>query len=107
LDQKVGALLEQRGIEDIAQVVLLSDDEVNRATKLRSEGVLALRKSAVIPRPQLVRNTSGAADRMALAEKRATAIAQILESWGLLKGLSFDEQETLVREIVEITLPGG
>ena len=42
-----------------------------------------------------------------MTEKKAMAIAQILETWGVLKGLSHEQQEQLVREIVEVAVFGG
>jgi hypothetical protein len=103
LDKKVAELLNVHGIEDVPEVVLFSPNEAKRAPTLRRAGVLALNKSIVVPRSESLRNTSAGAERTALLERKAIAVAQILEGWGVLKGLSFDEQEILIRQIVEVT----
>lgn len=41
---------------------------------------------------------------MELAEKKAIGIAQLLHGMGLLSSLSFEEQEKLIRDILEIVL---
>ena len=107
LDNKVVKLLEARGVEDLPEVVLLAPDEKKRAAGLRREGIIVLNKEAIVPSSPARRHTAVDAERMALAEKKAVAVAQILETWGVLKGLSYDEQNQLVREIVEVTLFGG
>lgn len=106
-DQKVATMLESRGVEELPEVALLVPEDAGRATSLRREGILALRKSAVIPPPSSQRRTGSGNERQALAEKKAVAIAQVLETWGLLKGLSYVQQEQLIRELVEIALFGG
>lgn len=107
LEQKVTDLLGARGIEDMPEVVFLPPEEKRRAAQLRREGVIALSKSSVTPSSSAKRHTNADAARNALVESKITAVAQILDSWGLLKGLSYDEQEQLIREIVEVALFGG
>lgn len=107
LEKKVVELLESHGIEDVPDVVLLKPDETKRAASLRRGGVLALNKSAVVPQSTAQRNTGSNAEREALIEKKAVAIAQILNAWEVLEGLSFEEQEQLIRDIVEVALFGG
>lgn len=107
LDRKVTQLLEARGIEDVPEVVFLPPEERKRAAGLRREGIIVLNKTAVVPPSSARRHTGADAERAALIEKKAAAVAQILETWGVLKGLSYEEQERLVREIVEVALFGG
>jgi histidine kinase/DNA gyrase B/HSP90-like ATPase len=106
LEDKVAAMLETRGVEDVPEVVLLEHDETKRAATLRREGIIALRKSIVLP-PTAQRQTGVHAERTALTAKKATAIAQVLETRGLLRDLKFEEQEQLLREIMKVALFGG
>ena len=64
-------------------------------------------RAAVVPQSTAQRKTDSNAEREALVEKKAAAIAQILNAWQVLKGLSFEEQEQLIRDIVEVALFGG
>lgn len=107
LEKKVIAVLQSRGIEDVPEVMLLPPEDTRRAASLRRTGVLAYNKTAIIPPSQAQRNTDKNIERSALAEKKAIAVAQILDAWGVLKGLSFEEQEQLVHDILEVTLFGG
>jgi hypothetical protein len=99
-------MLKTRGVDDIPEVVLLAPQDVRRAAKLRRDGIVALRRSAVVPPSAAQRHTRADAEREALAAKKAAAIAQILHSWGLLEHLSYEEQEQLIREIVEVAVFG-
>ena len=106
LGDKVTQMLNARD-EDVPQVVLLQTDETERAGKLRREGIVALRRSEVIPPTTGQRRTPAEEERREqLAESRAIAVAQILESWGLMKELTYSDEEKLVREIVEVVLFG-
>jgi len=107
LEKKVAELLEFHGIEDVPEVVLLPPDETKRAASLRRNGVLALNKSSVVPKSNAQRKTGSNAEREATIEKKAIAIAQILSAWQVLKGLSFEEQEKLIHDIVEVALFGN
>jgi len=107
LEEKVAEIFQARGVQDVPDVVLLKPAETGRAASLRRDGIIAFRKSSVIPPNQAQRNTDTNDERSNLVEKKAIAIAQILDSWDLLKGLSHEEQEQLVREIVEVAFFEG
>lgn len=107
LEKKVNEILEARGVEDLPEVILLAPKDKHKSAEYRRKGVISLMKDAVVPPTSAQRHTTADAQRIALAEKKAIAVAQILETWGLLKGLTFSEQERLVREILEVTLFGG
>ena len=87
--------------------MLLPPDEMKRAASLRRSGVLTFNKSAVLPQSTAQRKTGANAEREALIERKAVAIAQILNAWHVLKDLSFEEQEQLIRDIVEVALFGN
>jgi hypothetical protein len=58
----------------------------------------------ILPPSLATRSTSVEGERRKLAEKKAVAVVQLLQGWGLLEKLTFDEQEKLVRDILEIVL---
>ena len=81
---------------------MLFRSEGSNAPDLRNEGVVALRKEVVIPESKAERQTSAERHRSAFMEQKAVAIAQILHAWGLMDSLSFEEQEMLVHDILEV-----
>lgn len=107
LAQRVAEIHDQLGVEDVPDVQLLPAGSEGRAEILRREGVIALRKVVVVPPSTASRFTGKEAWRMEFLEKKVIALTQILHSWGVLENLSFDEQERLVRDILEVTLLGG
>jgi hypothetical protein len=102
--EKVENALRSRGIEDVPAVVLLEPERLSEAGQLRADGIIALRKSAVVPPSGQQRRSPDEALRRELAEKKAVAIAQLLHGMGLLESLSYEEQEQLIRDILEIVL---
>jgi len=102
LSVKVEEALKLRGIEDIPEVVLLERKQMAAVPKLRHEGKLVLIKETVVPRLERSNQTAKGKVEQELAEKRAIAITQLLQGMGLLGTLSYDEQEQLVRDIMEI-----
>lgn len=101
---KVVAALKSRGIEDVPEVQLLAQAHVAEVPKLRKEGIIVLHREAVVPPSTQVRQTELEANRLKLAEKKAIAITQLLHGMGLLDSLSYEEQETLIHDILEIVL---
>lgn len=102
LDRKVSDMLRAHGIEDIADVRLLTNETPAAASSLRRTGALTFRKLAVVPTIQAERRTTSNQKDADLVEKKIIAIAQILDAWGLLKGIPHVEQEQLLREIAEV-----
>ena len=94
------------GVEDPAEVIMLASDEEAKAAPLRRDGKLVLRKSKVIPPSRALRQSKTEDHRQTFIEKKAAAVAQILDAWGLLDGLPFEQQEQLVRDILEVALFG-
>ena len=104
VEELVEASLKARGIEDIPDVELLEPARQSEIRKLRNQGTIALRKNAVIPPTTAKHRTAAEMERRKLAEKKAVAIAQLLHGWGLLDELAYEEQEKLIRDILEIIL---
>ncbi|MBI5761124.1 MAG: ATP-binding protein [Planctomycetales bacterium] len=102
LERLVEKQLKDHGVEDLAEVVLLDPIRQSEAPDLRDQGVVALRKRFVLPESQAVRQTAKEQERAAFMERKAVAIAQILHAWGLLESLSFQDQEKLVHDILEV-----
>jgi len=101
---KVQEALESRGIQDVPAIELIEKAREPEAQALRKEGAIVLRRSEVVPPSTQVRRTEVEANRQRLAEKKAIAIAQLLHGMGLLDSLSFQEQEKLIRDILDIVL---
>jgi hypothetical protein len=104
VDRKVEAALRARGIEDVPEVTLIDNDKAADAGKLRRAGRIVLHRSVVVPPSTSARQTEGDQHRRKLAEKKAVAITQVLHGMGLLNMLSYEEQEQLIRDILEIVL---
>ena len=96
--------LKEHGIEDVPQVSLLDRIQESEGSRLRRAGVLALRKANVIPASTASRYTGKERQRAQFLDAKAIAIAQILHGWGLLDDLSFEDQEKLVRDILEVAV---
>ncbi len=102
LEKLVERQLRDRDIEDIAEVRLLEPGKELDAPELRDQGVIALRKELVVPESRAARQTGPGQQREAFLETKAVAIAQILHAWGLMDTLSFEDQERLVHDILEV-----
>jgi hypothetical protein len=102
----VESALKAHGVEDIPEVVLLESGRQAEARQLRRQGTIALRREAVLPASS-AKLTVAEEQRQRLAEKKAVAIVQLLHGWGLLDDLSYDDQEKLVRGIIDIVLVEG
>jgi hypothetical protein len=106
VDDRVESALKAHGVEDIPEVVLLESGRQAEARQLRRQGTIALRREAVLPASS-AKLTVAEEQRQRLAEKKAVAIVQLLHGWGLLDDLSYDDQEKLVRGIIDIVLVEG
>jgi len=102
IEQLVEIALNQRGIEDIPEVILIENETKSEVRKLRNEGVIAIHKDTVFPSTSAKPMTTAESQRQKLFEKKAIAIIQILHGWKLLEDLSYEEQEQLLRDILGI-----
>jgi hypothetical protein len=107
IEDMAAAKSKARGSEDTAEVILLDAKDEKEATAHRRGGKLAMRRQKILPEKTGKKAGAGDEVRRILAEKKAVAVAQILDAWGLLENLSFDEQEQLVRDILDVTLFEG
>ena len=104
LAELVEAKLREYGIEDVPQVSLLERSQESEGSRLRRQGVVALRKRLVIPASTAARYTGKEYQRAGFLEAKVVAITQILHAWGLMDELSFEDQETLVRDLLEVAI---
>jgi hypothetical protein len=104
VEERVETALKARGVEDVPEVVLVEPAKQSEMRKLRSEGTIAMRKDVVMPPSTAKYKTSADDERQKLAEKKAVAVVQLLHGWGLLEKLSYQDQEKLIRDILEIVL---
>ena len=103
LQKSVSKKLSDVGVDDVAEVQLIDPSLYESVESLRDEGIVALRKDSVV-RGNDGRNTAASRKRDDLLTQKATAITQLLYGWGLLDDLSFEDQELLVRDILEIAI---
>jgi hypothetical protein len=104
VEERVETALKARGVEDVPEVLLVEPARQSEIRKLRSEGTIAMRKDFVLPLSGEKHKTSADDERQKLAEKKAVAVVQLLHGWGILEKLSYQEQEKLIRDILEIVL---
>jgi hypothetical protein len=102
LDERVEVLLAERGVNDVPEVALVESTRNSEITKLRKQGVIALRKECVLPASLARHNTSTEVERRKIIEKKATALTQLLSGWKLLDDLDYPEQEKLIHDILDI-----
>jgi hypothetical protein len=104
IQKRIEEMLLEIGVDDVPEVVFVEDDKSSATRKLRNDGTIALRKNVVMPKSDVKYKTEKEEEEQKKAEKKAIAIAQLLSGWGLLENLSYDDQEKLVRHILEIVL---
>src|SRR5262249_27055207 len=104
VDRKVATALKARGIEDVPEVEFLESSKKSELIKLRREGKVVLHRDVIMPPSAQSRQTETDIQRRKVAEKKAVAITQLLHGLGLLDRLSYEEQENLIRDIVQIVL---
>jgi hypothetical protein len=92
------------GVDDVAEVSLVNSDSQTDLSEIRDEGALVLDKSYVLPEQTNKRKTGVAKQKSEMRERKAVALAQLLYGWGLFDDLTFEEQQTLVRDILELVL---
>jgi hypothetical protein len=103
MDGKVDQSLRSRGVEDVPEVVILEPSRKSEARKLRAEGAIVLHKEFVVP-SSTGRKTGVQGERLKTVESKAKAIAQILHGWGLFENLSYEDQEKLIHDILDIVM---
>ena len=103
VDRQVESALKDRGIEDVPDVILVEPDHQSEARQLRRKGTIALRKSVILP--DFSGKRSGQElERRKIVEQKAVALVQLLHGWGLLDKISYEDQEKLVHDILEILI---
>jgi Histidine kinase-, DNA gyrase B-, and HSP90-like ATPase len=103
VSNKVKAALKMRGIEDVPEVIFSDSTSKTELAKLRRGGSVVISKSVALPN-QSRSNSPQEITRRKMQEQKAKAIAQLLHGMGLMESLSFDEQDKLIRDILNILL---
>ncbi len=98
IQEAVSVKLSDVGVEDVVEVQFVAANVSDSISAIRDEGIVAFRKDSIF------RSTNGAKLKNGVMEQKARALAQLLYGWGLLDHLSYDDQETLIRDILEIVL---
>ncbi len=97
----VARKLHEVGIDDLVDVEFIDANQLDSVADKREEGTVAFETTAIF--------AAGGAKSTGLKqnevnEQKAVAVTQLLYGWGLLDGLTFEDQARLVRDILEIAL---
>jgi len=101
IEKVVAEKLTDIGVDDVVEVRFIEPTLYDSVSKLRDEGIVALRKDLVLKRNGS-KKTAASIQKNNVYEQKAVALTQLLYGWGLLDDLSFGDQERLVRDIMEI-----
>lgn len=89
------------------EVIFTQDDKSLFAKQQRKEGALVFSRSVLDDYPQSVRSGAVRAAEQKHFEEQLKAVAQVLEGYGLLRQLSFKQQQELLHSIARVFLTGG
>ncbi|MCY2988281.1 MAG: ATP-binding protein [Planctomycetota bacterium] len=94
--------------EDEPPEVLFVDDERSPVAKqARKEGAIVFPKRVLDDYPEPERRGADQERKRTHFEEQLKAVAQILDGYGLLKQLTYQQQEELLRAIARVFLTGG
>lgn len=90
------------GVDDVVNVEFVDETLLESVESKRDEGIVAFKKDSIFVakgngKPPGLKQTG-------VNERKAEALTQLLYGWGLLDDLSYEDQATLVRDILEIVL---
>lgn len=102
LQQSISAKLEELGVERPIAVELVDDDETDEAHSLRKRGTLVFSRSLIVPIAPKGRTGIKKTKKSELLEQKVKGAIQLLEAWGLLENLPYEEQQRLLRDLIDI-----
>jgi hypothetical protein len=99
-EQIVEDQVDALGLDEAPEVALVDGDDAE-VRRLRKEGTTAFLRSAVLGAPK---NLAGAAqkNRAEILQRRVVAIIQLLEGYGALRRLTYEQQQELIKAIADI-----
>jgi hypothetical protein len=103
IEQAVAEKLAAVGVDDVVEVQFVEASLYESVKDLRDEGIVAFRKDSIFRSTGLIA-AALPKKKYDVYEQKATALTQLLYGWGLLDQLSYEEQSTLIRDILEIVL---
>ncbi len=104
---KVAAALKKAGIDPETEATEVVFTEKKELKDKRAEGVLAFESDVVFaPLPSGSKETAGKKAQRELLEEKIRGVAQVLEAYGVLQGLNYEQQQQLLQSIVSIFVSG-
>jgi hypothetical protein len=102
LQRAISARLEELGVKRPANVVLIENGDAQEAESLRKKGALVFSKKLILASGQTGRTGKVKKKKGELLEQRITGAIQLLDAWGLLQDMPYEEQQRLLRDLIEI-----
>jgi hypothetical protein len=93
--------------EEPPEVVFVDNDQSPEAKTQRRQGALVFRKEVLDEYPKGTKAGAKREQKKEQFEDKLKAVAQILDGYGLLKRLSYQQQEELLRAVARVFLAGG
>ncbi len=97
----------EAGDDEPPEVVFVDDDKSLFAKQQRKEGVLVFPNRVLADYPQSQRTGAVNAAEKKHFEEQLKAVAQVLEGYGLLRQLTYKQQQELLQAIARVFLTGG
>jgi hypothetical protein len=104
LQKAISAKIEELGIKRPAKVVLVDDVETQQVETLRKGGTLVFSKTLLFSTSFAKAGRTGKLKKKkaALLEQKVTGAIQLLDAWGLLQDMPYEEQQRLLKDLIEI-----
>ena len=95
-------MLEELGVKRPAKVVLVEEGETQQVESLRKTGTLVFSKALLNGSAKTGRLGKVKKKKAELLEQKVTGAIQLLDAWGVLQDMPYEEQERLLKGLIEI-----
>jgi hypothetical protein len=103
LQKTISGKIEELGIKRPANVVLVDEVETQQVETLRKRGTLVFSKTRLLSSfAKAGRTGKLKKKKAALLEQKITGAIQLLDAWGLLQDMPYEEQQRLLKDLIEI-----
>jgi hypothetical protein len=102
LQREISDMLEELGVKRPAKVVLVEEGETQQVESLRKTGTLVFSKALLNGSAKTGRLGKVKKKKAELLEQKVTGAIQLLDAWGVLQDMPYEEQERLLKGLIEI-----
>jgi hypothetical protein len=103
LQKTISAKIEELGIKRPANVILVDDVDTQQVETLRKRGTLVFSKTQLFSTfAKAGRTGKLKKKKAALLEQKVTGAIKLLDAWGLLQDMPYEEQQRLIKDLIEI-----